>query len=113
MKKGESAMINKNNKIGNIEELKIGNLEEHYEDLAIRYSNIESKIITASSKEELINRILIIAAQLTGVSLEMAKQQHNDEIEECWEGKGEYYVIFKLYGYGQEMVIDVIRLRAS
>lgn len=53
-------MVNRNNKIENVEEFKIGNLEEHYEDLAIRYINIESKTITATSKEEFIDKELIL-----------------------------------------------------
>lgn len=101
-------MVNKNNcSLDNIESLEVCKREAYYEDLAVRYSNIEGKLITAKNKTEFLDRVFKVAAQLIGVTVNMVKEQHYDDIEDSWAGKGTYQVVFRLYDFGQEIVIDI------
>jgi hypothetical protein len=93
-----------------IEVLDSTNGASYYEGLAVRYSNTESKLVSAVSEEELLDKIFSIAAEITGASISSIKEQQNDDLEDAWMGKGQYQVVFKLYNFGLELVIDVINI---
>ena len=85
----------------------------YYESLAVRYSNIESKLVSAVREEELLDKIFSIAAEITGASISSIKEQQNDDLENAWMGRGQYQVVFKLYNFGLELVIDVINIETG
>lgn len=85
----------------------------YYESLAVRYSNIESKLVSAVREEELLDKIFSMEAEITGASISSIKEQQNDELENAWMGKGQYQVTFKFYNFGLELVIDVINTIAD
>lgn len=93
-----------------IEVLDSTNRESYYEGLAVRYSNIESKLVSAVIEEELLDKIFSLAAEITGASISSIKEQQNDDLEDAWIGKGQYRVTFRFYNFGLELVIDVINI---